>query len=340
MFKPFRLLCLIASLVFPVSGCMTIQAKEVSSKFDFVVVGDIPYSDDDEAVLKKAVAKLHKDKIPFVIHVGDFKRGGKKCSAKSFGEFAQTNTSIRPRPTFYTPGDNDWTDCDRKIDKKTNKQFSELERLSEIKRLFFSAAPGGIQGMDYQSQAAQAENAAWVYGGVRFLTLHVVGTNNGWNEVLSDPLADAAAAIVKRDTANLDWLMLQTQLAVKNQEGALVIALHADITRPKAGLPLCASASKDEAAHCDSYAGYRAALHLAAQNFKGPVLLIHGDTKPFLLTKDIAGTTLDNMWRLNAAGDRKKNKGVGDVTRVSFDPPAAVPFSAEGYVSGAKPESK
>ena len=48
---------------------------------------------------------------------------------------------------------------------------------------------------------------------------------------------------------------------------------------------------------------FRDALLRHAAGFRKPVLLLHGDTKPFCLDKTFGGATAPKLWRLNAIGD-------------------------------------
>ena len=85
---------------------------------------------------------------------------------------------LNPHKTVYTPGDNDWTDCDR---FNLSALYDELERLNYLRQLFFHQdahqltrdIPGLIR------QEGFIENALWKIDPVVFATLHIPGTNNG-----------------------------------------------------------------------------------------------------------------------------------------------------------------
>ena len=83
---------------------------------------------------------------------------------------------------FYTPGDNDWTDCDR----EDAGSFDELERLDKIRSLFFSQnLPSNPEWRIDRQVPDYPENASWTYGNLQFVTLHIVGTDNGRDPICS-----------------------------------------------------------------------------------------------------------------------------------------------------------
>ena len=139
---------------------------------EFVALGDMPYGKDQIGSLKYIGKKIRKAGFPFVIHYGDLKAGDSPCDDGLLSERRDLLASIVEGGLFYTPGDNDWTDCDR----PKAGGYDELERLGKIRSLFFSQDLAfrpewqvARQGPDYP------ENAAWVFGNLQFVTLHIVG---------------------------------------------------------------------------------------------------------------------------------------------------------------------
>src|SRR4029434_4150377 len=106
-------------------------------------------------------------------------------------------------PVFFTPGDNDWTDCDR---KGVPNRMSELARLEAVRQIFFREPRRLGPECGYAQQGAVPENAMWRYAGGLFVTVHIVGTQNGRTEILLDPRDRALALVKARDTANRHWL--------------------------------------------------------------------------------------------------------------------------------------
>ncbi len=318
----------------------TDSASPADGAFSFVVIGDTPYSPDDETMLASAVPLIKAGDYPFIIHVGDFKGGKAPCATEHDDRFATLISELAPTPVVYTPGDNDWTDCDRNTDEATGKPYSDLSRLEVIRDRFFSAEPKTPKAFEFERQSAQVENATWKHDGVRALTLHVVGTANGRNWVTGDPLDAAAAAADAKDAANLDWLRHGVDLAMNEKARALVIAMQGDLTdiSPNSrGMPCIGASEHDEP--CDAFVALRAAIRAAAMEFGAPVLVIHGDTAPFTLNQDFAGDGAPRLWRLNAAGDAGAGitgefYGTRDVTLVNVNASSPTPFAARGFLTG------
>jgi len=334
------------------------QSAHVSgTPFSFVVIGDTPYNDADKAMLKTAVKEVDALKPPFIIHVGDTQAGGEKCGPALDDRFDAFIKKLAPAPVYYTPGDNEWTDCDRQYTGDTGVRFSEIDRLDTLRKRFFAGAPTHSGSMKYATQKVQPENASWVYGDVRFFTLHVPSTGNARTQIMGDPKLHAKQAAELRDAANLYWVKAQFQAAsftargkpLENPARAIVISMQADMTgfeddeKQFIGKP-CLDVTDKWKINCDGFVALRAAIAKEARVFNGPVLLIHGDTSAYTLNQKMLGDTAPNLWRLNAAGDTWFNPktgesgGVRDVTLVTIDLDNANPFSATGLITGQIPD--
>jgi hypothetical protein len=313
--------------------------------FSFIVIGDTPYGPPDEVMLAQALPKIRAGAYPFIIHVGDFKGGGAPCTDALEERLETLIATLAPTPVFYTPGDNDWTDCDRFKDPATGVHTSDLDRLAGLRMRFFSAPLAASAALGARRQKAQPENAAWRYGGVQFATLHIVGTNNARDWVVGDPLERAATAADARDAANIAWLNEAFAAAKASRASAVVIAMQADMTdiEDKPEDVMCEDVAANDAHPCDGFTDLRAAIRDAARAFDGPVLVIHGDTAPFTLGQSFAGEEAKNLWRLNAAGDAGVGRtgqayGTRDVTIVTINPPADKPVAAQGLLTGKTPK--
>ena len=308
------------------------------SPLEFVVIGDAPYDELDEIMLRKAVKRINGADYPFVIHVGDYKGGRAPCLDVHDEAMATLIESLQPTPVFYTPGDNEWTDCDRHIDPATGERVSDLDRLAKVRGLFAVGTPAGAEAFDYRRQEIMAENATWRHRDVRFVTIHVTGTNNGRDWVAGDDLIAARIAVAARDAANLEWLSAGFAAAKEEGAKALVIAMQGDPTnvKSKPADVMCDTVAPSNKHPCDGFADLRAAIAAGAEAFGAPVLLIHGDTAPFTLNQRLSGEEADNLWRLNAAGDI----AVRDVTLVQVSPASATPFGARGLLTGRSPKTR
>ncbi len=334
-------------LVLTVACASTKGAAPAGSEpFSFVVIGDIPYSDDDTAFLvNEIIPAIRDEKFPFVIHLGDYKGGGTPCAAEFDEAQLSLIAALTPSPVFYTPGDNEVTDCDRFDDPATGAPQSELARLQRVRDLFFTGEPVAPAEMEAAAQPLQRENLTWRYRGVRFVNLHIVATNNGRNEVAGDDPALAATAADQRDIANLAWLLEVVAKAKREDARALVITFQADVTEVSADLlgKPCKTATASRTRDCDGFAVLRPAIRNAALAFGGPTLVIHGDTSAFSFGRSFAGAEAANLWRLNAAGDYGRTAagpyGVQDATLVTIDLTRNAPFAAEALVTGVAPDA-
>ncbi len=327
------------------AGCITPPALGSDYPISFVVIGDSPYSPQDKIMLQKARERIRTENIPFVIHIGDYKGGGAECTPDHDLNQLRLIKSLEPLPVFYTPGDNEWTDCDRFDNPVTGKKYSELTRLDTLRSLFFAKPPSHADMFAYRRQSILIENATWKLRGVRFMTLHITGTNNSRDWVGGDTITRALSAVSQRDTANLIWLDHIFSVADTEKADALVIAIHGDVTdiKNKPEGIMCTDVAKTNEHDCDAFVDFRNALHAAAQATSIPILLIHGDTAPFTLNQKLAGIETPNLWRLNAAGDAGIGRtghayGVHDVTHVTVDPKSAQPFTAIGLVTRQQPK--
>jgi hypothetical protein len=278
-------------LLAPVLSCQ-------ASTFSFAVIGDLPYSVVEERVLKDVFDDIMLTKnIRFVVHTGDLKSSGEACSDTLLKHrIGLLNDS--PRPLIYTPGDNEWTDCDR----AGAGSFDPQERLQTLRKLAFSQrySLGQITlPLERQSstpdQRAYLENQRWEVNKVSFITLNVTGGNNG-----APTLQPAATALARRKdyrdrmTANLAWLDAGFQQAEQRGSAALVIAMQGNLFE--------GNARSDGPDH---YQQLRQRLAEQAVRFKKPVLLLHGDTHRFRVGRplqDAHGKSVSNLLRVESFG--------------------------------------
>lgn len=294
----------------------------------FIALGDLPYPilgnpapqqtrfDTEIAPAIRAAAP------PFVIHYGDFKGGGERCGDALIAKRHDEIVNLIDGPVFYTPGDNDWTDCDR-------DGMSELERLDHLRRVFFAARPTLGDDWHYARQPNFPENARWRRGDVVFATVHLVGTNNGRDSIHADDVDLALALVEARDQADRVWLEAAFAAAEATAAGAVVVATQADVTKIDAEMPC----GPDRRTNCDGFAGFRAELTRLAGSFGKPVLLLHGDTDPYCLDTGFGGAAAPKLWRLNATGDF----AVVDATAITVTADGSPPFAIESLLGRQPP---
>lgn len=300
--------------------------------FQFVAYGDMPYGAkmpdgrSDAQVLAQDIAPEIRRRVdlPFVIHLGDLGRPEDVCDDASLEEHKAFWATALRKPVFYTPGDNEWTDCDR---PRLPAPTSELERLAAIRRIFFGQPKDLNPSWRYDTQSAQPENALWWYARVLFVTVHMVSTDNGRAEIFLDDPVHAIALVTERDEANRLWLEHAFTLATQQEAAAVVVATQLDpFGPPESGV--------DAFTQCTNRPAYAAfcehILELSAALGK-PVLLVHGDTNAYCLDQPFPTNRAPSLWRLNAPGDFK----VIDAAVVSIDPHRSHrPFEVTGLLSG------
>jgi hypothetical protein len=248
------------------------------------------------------VAQIDADPtVQFVAHAGDIKSGSTLCSDQLLGDtFAQYQTF--DDPFWYTPGDNEWTDCHR----TNNGGYLPTERLDKIRQLFFPVAGRTTGGttMPVHTQATSpvvahrtfVENTSFQKECITFGAVHVVGSNdNGstWNQYPGNPslglaagdqLALRTAEFTARRAAAVAWIDKIFDDAIANDSEGVFLMMQAQ--------PVGANAN---------FADVRNTIIARATAFGKPVILGHGDTHVSSTTPAWAGVA--NITRLEVPGE-------------------------------------
>jgi hypothetical protein len=292
-----------------------------------IVLADTPYSDKEKEMLQGPNGELYrlinKIKPSVVMHLGDLKHGGDSCTDTLLTEHKILLHQVSPGNVIYTPGDNDWTDCDR---SSLTKSFDELERLDFLIKLMYQTPPLLDENLpSITAQSTQVENKLWINERLAMSTIHLVGTSNGRAYIGKSEQDKALAEADKRDKNNLTWLK---KIETKAQEfDALIIGFQADIYQNKVlQRELCDNKAEKD---CDAFSAYRQAFIDLAKRINKPVLVSHGDTGDFCFEK-----LDDNLWHLNAAGDFRYI----DATKVTFNNKSLKqPFTINGLINPQLP---
>lgn len=292
-----------------------------------IILADTPYSDEEKKMLQGPNGTLYqllnKEHPSAVLHLGDFKSGAKSCTNELLIEHKALLGQTYPGKVIYTPGDNDWTDCDRST---LLHSFDELERLDFLIELMYQTDPLLTQNLaEVSSQLGQIENKLWINDRLAISTLHIVGTSNGRVHINKSNRKNTLSKVNARDEANLDWLNQIESHATDFD--ALIIGFQADIYQQSVLQSKACDNSSLNA--CDAFAIYRQAFKALAKRLNKPVLISHGDTGDFCFER------LDNnLWHLNAAGDFRYI----DATKVSFNKELSdMPFSVSGLINTSLP---
>ena len=189
-------------------------------RFEFALIGDQQYDAESEAQFPRLMADVDRSEVEFVVHLGDFKPGTTlPCDDKLFQSRRQQFDASR-HPFIYTPGDNEWTDCHN----AKAGGFVPEERLAKLREVFFSTKESlGRRKLELEQQPKFPENLRWRRGGVLFLTLHIVGSNNNLGRT---PEGDAEYRA--RMAANAAWLREAFELARRENAAAVAIFTQAN----------------------------------------------------------------------------------------------------------------
>src|SRR5262245_48974954 len=102
--------------------------------------GDLPYSAEQASVLPNLIADMNSQDLAFTAHDGDLRQGSgaPNCADNSIYTRAAGYFGSLRAPAIFTPGDNDWTDCDRaSLTVNGRNSLSELDN----ERAFFFSTP-------------------------------------------------------------------------------------------------------------------------------------------------------------------------------------------------------
>ena len=271
-----------------------------NATYSIAVFGDTPYSPAEVARFPELVNSIEASSVDWAIHIGDIKAAATPCSDAILAERVQAIDSIK-RPVVFVPGDNEWTDCHF----QAVGGYAPLERLAFLRTQAYPN-PGrslGHPAMTVTSQAVVTSNKEfpehqrWSQAGVIFTTLHVLGSANGL-VAFENRTPENDAEVSRRVAAAVDWLNAGFNEAITTNAPALVVALHADMYD--------LSAEAEAAFSIRPFSPIIDALVSGATQFKGQVLLIHGDSHVFRFDRPIRNpetrTLVPNIFRLEVYG--------------------------------------
>lgn len=295
--------------------------------------GDMPYSTTQATVgVPNLIDDMNKQKLAFTVHDGDLKQGSNSlCDDQLYTDALARFNSLKA-PAMFTPGDNDWTDCDR----STNGPYNSLERLDHERALFFSTpfslgrkklkqevqstplclgyVSGPPLGPTVTKQVPCVENRRWTVGGVTYATLNIQGSCNNLCDTAPDPAEYAA-----RNQANIAWMQKTFTVAEQRHSAAVMFISQADpgwdlsdgMRAPLRDPVTLVETDGDPDGHKD----FLLALREEVIAFRKPVAYVHGDSHYFRVDKpfqDSQGRRLENFTRVETFGDNAGN-GTNDV---------------------------
>jgi len=313
--------------------------------------GDLPYSDVQAVTgVPNLIADMNSQELEFTAHDGDLKAGNGSpgsitpttCSDALYLQGLQYFNSLKA-PAIFTPGDNDWTDCDR----ASNGSFNSLERLDHERKLFFSTAFSLGQHRLHQEVQTDplclgvsgkvpcVENRRWTLGRVTYATVNIQGSCNNLCDTAPDPAEFAA-----RNQADILWVQETFAEAKQRNSVAVMLITQADpgfdltdATRAPIRDPKTLAETDGQP---DGFQEFLSALRNEVIAFDKPVAYVHGDShyfrvdKPFLNAK---GQRLENFTRVETFGNHQEN-GTNDVNwlKVLVDPNSREVFSYQPQI--------
>ena len=242
---------------------------------------------------------------------------------------------------MFTPGDNDWTDCDRPA---TAASLARTAR-PRARVLFGTPLSLGQRKLrqDVQTDALClgfggprpcVENRRWTVGRVTYATLNVQGSCNNLCDTAPDP-----AEFTARNAANIKWMRESFAVATTRGSAAVMIISQAnpgwDASDRHA--PRCAMRRRwrKPTAH-RRLQGLPARVARRGGGLSQPVAYVHGDShyhridKPFL---NAAGLRLENFTRIETFGNNAAS-GNNDVQwiKVTVQPKSREVFSYQAQI--------
>ena len=307
--------------------------------------GDLPYSPAQEQIgVPNLIADMNAQRLAFSVHDGDLKQGsGSLCDVALYQRSLDYFNALEA-PAMFTPGDNDWTDCDR----ASNGGYSSLERLDYERFIFFSTPYSmGQRQMPQDVQTAVlclgfsrtlvpcVENRRWAVRGVTYATMNIQGSCNNLCDDFPDPQEHAA-----RNQAVIQWMQQTFARAIADGAAAVMLISQAnpgwdqsDPTRAPVRNP---RTLVETDANPDGFREFLLALRAEVIRFRRPVAYVHGDSHYFRVDKpfqDADGRRLENFTRLETFGNNPAN-GTNDVqwVKVNVDARTREVFAYEAQI--------
>jgi hypothetical protein len=245
------------------------------------------------------VDAINRDRqVDLVLFAGDIHSGSGYCTVAANQTVLDLWSQFRD-PLVYTPGDNEWTDCQKSKEGGGIKNSSgeyvtyaaghPVANLALVRSMFFPRPGETLGGRDkhvtsqaqaydpaHPADAEYVENVAWEQSKVMFVTVNIPGGSNNdddqWNPGAFGAVKSAPQLqeVAQRTAADLRWLDAAFARASARGARAVVIMEQADMWDLDGTGP--------SLAHIANYEPFIAAIAAHAKSFGRPVLLIDGDS--------------------------------------------------------------
>jgi hypothetical protein len=327
------------------------RANETKFEYAIGLWGDLPYNDVQATQgVPNLIVDMNASDLAFTVHDGDLKAGNgspNSTTPTTCGDALYQQglgyLNALDAPAVITPGDNDWTDCDR----ASNGGFDSLERLDHERQVFFSTPFSlGRHPMLQELQldrtclgvhgpTACVENRRWTVQGVTYATVNIQGSCNNLCDTKPSPAEYAA-----RNAADIAWLQQTFGEAKLKHSVAVMIIGQADpgfdATDATRGPVRDPKTLVETDAQPDGYHDFLVALRDQTIAFAKPVVYVHGDSHYFRVDKpllDSQGRRLENFTRVETFGDNAAN-GINDVhwVKALVDPTSRDVFAFQAQI--------
>jgi hypothetical protein len=242
----------------------------------------------------------HDRAVSLVMHIGDIHSGSGYCT-QAYNQAVYDLWTQFKDPLVYTPGDNEWTDCQKSKEgggaRNAAGQYVDyaaghpVANLALVRSQFFPEAGVTLGRRKHVTSQAQAfdpafpsdgeyiENVMWTQSGVLFVTVNIPGGSNNdddlWNTGAFGTVRSAPQIqeVAQRTAADLRWLDAAFAQAKAFGARAVVIGEQADMWDLDGTGP--------SIAHIANYEPFIAKIAALTADFAKPVLLINGDSHKF-----------------------------------------------------------
>lgn len=251
-------------------------AQAAKPHYAFAVIAGTMQSAGDEASTRRLLEAIGLDRqMSFVVYDGNFKGVAETCADALYAQRQQLLEASR-EPLVLIPGRRDWADCGT----AQAGDYDDAERLDLLRQTVFADNVAMGQNpftLTRESEVVRfhsyRENVRWQMGDTVFVGLNVVGGNNhylnagGRNGEFDD-----------RAIATAFWLEHAAEYAQRREARALVVFIEADPDFNRYEHAERFAWLRFDRAR-DGYLEFKRSLVKAAQIFRGPIVLIHGDER-------------------------------------------------------------
>ncbi|MCW3046048.1 MAG: hypothetical protein JWO74_332 [Solirubrobacterales bacterium] len=297
-----------------------------------------------------------------MLHVGDIHSGKQYCTQAYDQSIYDLWTRYRD-PVVYTPGDNEWTDCNKaaegggaynagtqQIDYAHDASGNAIDyangnpvtNLDLVRSIFFPQAGVTLGGRKKQvisqadsydpahpSDAKYVENVMWEQSKVLFVTINLPGGSNNDKDIwYGAPTMSATQSqeIAERTGADLRWLDAAFAQAQADGVRGVVIGAQADMWDPEKGV-----------AHQAGYEPFVQSIASYTTDLGKPVLMFNGDShvyrsdNPLVASDPLSymhpGYDVPNFHRVVVHGSTFPLEWL----RLTVDPGASAPAGASAF---------